>query len=68
MGFSPALTKQLISLGQSFNTGNAKLGLGHRLVTQHSGRLKPEDTEFKVNVGYIATYCQKERRKTMPEL
>lgn len=75
MKFSPALSKQLMSLGQSFNTGvlkrgNAKLGMGHRLITQYSdeGRLKPEDMEFKVNLGYIATYCQKERKKTMSEL
>lgn len=75
MGFSPALTKQRVCLSQLLNTrvlrrGSAKPAMGHRLVSQHSdeGRQKPEDMEFKVNLGYIATYCQKERKKTVPGL
>lgn len=74
-GSPPALTEQLMPLGQSLNTGvlkraHAKLGMGHRLETQHSdeGRVKPEGMEFRVNLGYVATTYQKERRKTGPEL
>ena len=50
--------------------GSAKLGLGHRLVTRPSdeGRLKLEDMEFKVNLGYIVPSCQEERKKTVPGL